>query len=118
SGAAGREAAPGGGGWGLGRCFTLPAPPPTPAGVGRRVMGVWDRRWVRPVAEVLARLGAERAWVVHGAGGLDELSLEGETVVAEVVRGGIRERSVRPDGAGLTTATTRTHRGAWAAGAA
>jgi anthranilate phosphoribosyltransferase len=68
------------------------------------VIGVFARRWVEPVAAVLLRLGAERAWVVHGAGGLDELALEGESTVAEVARGAVRLATIRPADAGLAPA--------------
>ena len=95
---------------GLRTIFNLLGPLTNPAGVRRQVIGVYDRRWLKPVAEVLARLGAERAWVVHGADGLDELSLEGETAVVEIVPGEIRERSVTPDDAGLAAASARTLR--------
>ena len=103
---------------GLHTIFNLLGPLTNPARVRRQVIGVYDRRWLRPVAEVLLRLGAERAWVVHGAGSLDELSLEGETLVAEVVGGEIRERSLTPGDAGLTPAPTRTLRVASVADAA
>ncbi|TMA66724.1 MAG: anthranilate phosphoribosyltransferase, partial [Deltaproteobacteria bacterium] len=59
---------------------------------------------VEPVAEALVRLGAERAWVVHGAGGLDEIALEGETVVAEVAEGRVRLGTVTAADAGLAPA--------------
>ena len=103
---------------GLRTIFNLLGPLTNPARVRRQVIGVYDRGWLRPVAEVLVRLGAERAWVVHGAGGIDEMSLEGETAVAEVVGGEIRERSVTPAEAGLASAPTRALRVASAADAA
>jgi len=84
--------------------FNLVGPLVNPAGVRRQVAGVFDRRWVEPMARVLLTLGAERAWVVHGAGGLDELSLEGESVVAEVVDGGVRTHAVRAADLGLAPA--------------
>jgi len=79
---------------------------------------VFDRRWLEPVAHVLVRLGTERAWVVHGAGGLDELSLEGESVVAEVADGSIRLHTVTAAEAGLASAPLATLRIASVADAA
>jgi anthranilate phosphoribosyltransferase len=64
------------------------------------------------------RLGTERAWVVHGAGGLDELSLEGESMVAEVVGGSVRLHTVTAAEAGLAAAPLATLRVASVAAAA
>jgi anthranilate phosphoribosyltransferase len=89
---------------GIHTLFNLLGPLANPAGVRRQVIGVFDRCWVEPVAEVLLRLGAERAWVVHGAGGLDELALEGESTVAEVGGGGVQVRAVSAADAGLAPA--------------
>lgn len=86
--------------------FNLLGPLSNPARVRRQVIGVFHARWVEPVAEVLVRLGSERAWVVHGAGGLDELGLEGETAVAEVVGGAVRRRTITAADAGLKPAPT------------
>jgi anthranilate phosphoribosyltransferase len=84
--------------------LNLVAPLANPARVRRQVIGVCDPRWLSPLAEVLLRLGVERAWVVHGAGGLDELGLEGESAVAEVVHGAVRMRTVSAVEAGLAPA--------------
>jgi anthranilate phosphoribosyltransferase len=61
------------------------------------VVGVYSADLVRTIADVLATLGARRAFVVHGAGGIDELSPAGRNLVAEVVDGGVRERTLDPE---------------------
>ena len=83
--------------------FNLLGPLANPAGVTRQLVGVFASRWLRPVAEVLGRLGAERAWVVHGQG-LDELTLAGATEVVEWRDGACRAFVVRPEDAGLAPA--------------
>ncbi|GBD44735.1 Anthranilate phosphoribosyltransferase [bacterium HR40] len=81
--------------------FNLLGPLVNPAGVRRQVLGVFDERWVEPLARVLGALGAERAWVVHGRDGLDELSISGPTVVAEWTGNEVRTFEVVPEDAGL-----------------
>ena len=67
--------------------FNLLGPLANPARVRRQLTGVFDPAWARPMAEALAALGTERAWVVHGSG-LDELSVAGENHVAVLEGGG------------------------------
>jgi anthranilate phosphoribosyltransferase len=81
--------------------FNILGPLCNPARVRRQVMGVFAASWLRPLAETLLRLGCERAWVVHGADGLDELSTTGETHVVELDAGHIRAFTVTPEDAGL-----------------
>jgi anthranilate phosphoribosyltransferase len=80
--------------------FNLIGPLCNPAGVRLQLVGVFDPDWLEPVARVLGTLGAERAWVAHG-GGLDELTLAGETRICCWQDGGITWRVVTPGQAGL-----------------
>ena len=96
---------------GIRTIFNLIGPLANPAGVECQVLGVFDRKWLRPLAEVLKSLGSRRAWIVHGADGLDELTTTGETFVAELVDGRIREFQVVPEDAGLKRANSKQLRG-------
>ncbi|HWD56702.1 MAG TPA: anthranilate phosphoribosyltransferase [Stellaceae bacterium] len=84
--------------------FNLLGPLSNPAGAKRLLVGVFAPQWVVPMAEVLGRLGAEHAWVVHGSG-LDEITTAGVTSVAEFKDGGVRSFEVTPEDAGLPRAT-------------
>jgi len=77
--------------------FNVLGPLTNPAGARAQVVGVYSERLVHTIAEVLAQLGARRAFVVHGAGGIDELSPVGPNLVAEVVDGSVRERTLDPE---------------------
>jgi len=84
--------------------FNLLGPLSSPAGARRQLVGVFAPQWVRPMAEVLGKLGSERAWVVHGSG-LDEITTAGSTHVAELKDGTVREFEVTPEAAGLKRVT-------------
>ena len=77
--------------------FNVLGPLTNPAGARAQVVGVYSPELVRTIAEVLARLGARRAYVVHGGGGIDELSPVGPNLVAEVVDGRVLERRLDPE---------------------
>jgi anthranilate phosphoribosyltransferase len=81
--------------------FNLLGPLSNPAGVKRQLLGVYAAEWMEPVARVLASHGAEKAWVVHGADGLDELSISDVTHVAVLENGTVTKMSVAPEDAGL-----------------
>jgi anthranilate phosphoribosyltransferase len=83
--------------------FNLLGPLSNPAGTRRQLVGVFAPEWVRPMAEVLGRLGAEHVWVVHGTG-LDEISTAGSTAVAEWRGGKVHEFDLTPEDAGLKRA--------------
>ena len=76
--------------------FNVLGPLTNPAGARAQVVGVYAPTLVRTIAEVLAQLGARRAFVVHGAGGIDELSPAGPNLVCEVRDGDVHEREIDP----------------------
>jgi anthranilate phosphoribosyltransferase len=89
----------------LGRtAFNLLGPLTNPAGARAQIAGVFSAEVVEKVASVLAELGVERAFVVHGAGGLDEISLAGKTKVGDVRGGIVRLYEVTPEDFGLSAA--------------
>src|SRR3989449_4746269 len=77
--------------------FNVLGPLTNPAGARAQVVGVYSPALVRTIAEVLVRLGARRAFVVHGAGGIDELSPAGPNLLCEGVDGDVRERELDPE---------------------
>ncbi len=90
--------------------FNLLGPLCNPAHANRQVMGVYDPALLEPLVEVLGRLGARRAWTVHGQG-LDELTTTGPTQVAEWRDGQVHRFTVSPSDAGLPLATLDDLRG-------
>jgi anthranilate phosphoribosyltransferase len=90
--------------------FNILGPLSNPARVRRQLTGAFAVEWLRPMAETLARLGTEAAWVVHGQG-LDEVALSGETHVVALEAGRIREFTVAPEDAGLERAPPEAIRG-------
>ncbi len=81
--------------------FNILGPLTNPAGAKRQLLGVYSEALVETVAGVLADLGSEKAYVVHGGDGLDEISTTGGTLVAEVDNGSIRTYRVAPEDFGL-----------------
>lgn len=84
--------------------FNILGPLSNPANVKRLMVGVFAREWVEPLAQVLGKLGAEKAWVVHGSDGLDELTTTGPSTVAALEGGSVRTFEVTPEDAGLPIA--------------
>jgi anthranilate phosphoribosyltransferase len=91
--------------------FNLLGPLSNPAGVRRQFSGAFAREWIVPMAQVLGNLGSERAWVVHGADGLDEMTTTGPSFVAELSDGTVRTFEVTPEDAGLPRASAEDIRG-------
>ncbi len=91
--------------------FNLLGPLSNPAGAPRQIIGVWRKDLAEKLAQVLAALGTERAWVVHGEDGLDEITLAGKTHVAEAHDGQVRTFEIAPGDFGFEIGTLEHLRG-------
>src|SRR3989475_4543445 len=89
---------------GLRTLFNLLGPLANPAGARRQLLGVYSPQLVPVLAQTLVELGCDRAFVVHGYGGLDEISTAGPTIVCEVRSGGVRQFQLSPEDAGFKRA--------------
>lgn len=88
--------------------FNVLGPLTNPAGAPNQVLGVFSQDWLRPMAEVLKRLGSRHVMVVHAEDGLDEISIGSPTHVAELRQGEIREYTITPEDFGMRVADLRT----------
>ena len=86
---------------GIHTTFNLLGPLSNPAGAPRQIIGVWRKELADKLAEVLAALGTERSWVVHGEDGLDEITLAGKTHVAEAANGRVKTFQIEPEDFGF-----------------
>lgn len=84
--------------------FNLLGPICNPSGVSRQITGVFAKKWVEPIAQTLGQLGSERAWVMHGSDGTDELTTTGPSWVSELKDGKVTSFEVSPEEAGLPIA--------------
>jgi anthranilate phosphoribosyltransferase len=91
--------------------FNLLGPMSNPALVKRQLVGVFDRRWLRPVAEALGQLGLERALVVHGQDGMDELTTTTASWAASLENGRVSEIEIAPEEIGLPRASIEKLKG-------
>ena len=92
--------------------FNLLGPLSNPARVKRQVVGVFDRRWLKPMAEALGQLGLERALVVHGQDGMDELTTTTTSWAASLENGRVNEIEIAPEEIGVKRATIAELKGA------
>ncbi|MGR3464200.1 anthranilate phosphoribosyltransferase [Limimaricola sp.] len=86
---------------GIRTLFNILGPLTNPAGVKRQLTGAYDPALIEPMAETLGRLGSERAWLVHGGDGTDELSICGPSEVASLENGKVERFEISPSDAGL-----------------
>ena len=91
--------------------FNLLGPLANPAGVKRQMVGVFSRKWIEPLAQVLKNLGSEAVWVVHGSDGLDEITTSGATYVAALENGAVRTFEITPEEVGLPRVKAEALRG-------
>jgi len=82
--------------------FNLLGPLTNPAGTPNQVLGVFSKNWVKPIADVLNKLGGNHVMVVHADDGMDEISISSPTSVAELKEGQVSEYSIKPENFGMT----------------
>jgi anthranilate phosphoribosyltransferase len=95
--------------------FNLLGPMSSPAFVTRQLVGVFDRRWLKPMALALGQLGLERALVVHGQDGMDEITTTTVTWAASLENGAVSEIEIAPEEAGVKRASLADLKGGDAA---
>ncbi len=86
---------------GIRTIFNLLGPIVNPANPKRQLLGVYDKKLLQPMAEVLRNLGSEKAWIVCGTDGMDEITLTGTSYIAELMNNEIRHFEISPEEAGL-----------------
>lgn len=86
---------------GIRTMFNLLGPLTNPAGVTNQLLGVFDKKWLQPLAEVLKNLGSDHVMVVHSADGMDEISMAAETSVCELRQGELSQYTITPEQFGL-----------------
>ena len=91
--------------------FNLLGPLSNPAGVKRQMVGVFAKKWLDPVAQSLKELGSEKAWIVHGSDGMDEITTTGPTFVSELKDGAVNAFEITPEDAGLPLARAEDLKG-------
>ncbi len=96
---------------GIRTIFNLLGPLSNPAFVKRQMVGVFDKRWLRPFAEALNKMGSSNAWIIHGRDGLDEVSLSEVTDVVQLKDGIISEYTIDPEEYGFKKNTLESIKG-------
>ena len=91
--------------------FNHSGPLANPALVKKQLVGVFSEAWVEPIANVLKGLGSERAWVVHGSDGLDEITTTGVTKVAALDKGSVSTFTIHPEDANLELVSPKQLKG-------
>ncbi len=91
--------------------FNLLGPLANPAGTKHQLIGVFDPKWLVPMAETLRNLGTKSAWIVHGTDGLDEITTTAETKVAILKDGSITEQTLTPEDFGVERALPESLKG-------
>jgi len=96
---------------GIRTVFNILGPLTNPAGAKRQVIGVYDGALTEVMAKVLLKLGSEKAYIVHGSDGLDEITITGDTKVSELDKGSVKTYSINPEDFGVKKAKLEDIRG-------